>query len=161
MAVLKKRNSSTQAWEIVGIRGLQGAKGPTGDTGPQGPTGDTGPQGPQGLQGSQGPQGGQGPQGVQGGKGGMGATGASHYWQLRIGTPGLTPVANTNTAAYATFSAAFRVIPTVVISARSSVIGTTVVNVSINTPDAGGFTFYVYRTNTTDTYVDYLAVGER
>lgn len=152
MAVLKRRNPTTQAWEIVGIRGATGDKGPTGDQGPQGP------QGPQGIQGPTGDQGAKGP---TGGKGLQGATGNNHYWQLRVGTPGITPVANTVTSAYATFSAPFNGIPTVVISARSSVIGTTVTNVSINTPDAGGFTFYIYRSNTTTTYVDYLAVGER
>lgn len=171
MAVLKQRVGGS--FQIVGLSGAQGPTGPQGDQGPTGPTGPAGPQGDQGIQGPTGPTGPTGPQGNKGatgptgntgGKGatgGQGAQGNHHYWQIRVGGAYITPVANTNTSAVMTFSAPFRVNPTVVISARSSVAGTTVRNVSVNTPNTSNFTFYIYRSNTTDTWVDYFAVAER
>jgi len=172
MAVLKRR-TGPDTWEIVGLRGPTGPAGPAGNAGAQGPTGPqgatggtglvgaTGPTGPQGTKGAVGNTGAQGAQGIQGGGGVQGPKGPNHYWQIRAGSPTITPVANTNTALSVAFSAAFRVVPTVVVSARSSVIGTTVRNVAVNTPTAGEVTIYVYRTNTTATVVDYFAVGER
>ena len=173
MAVLKARNSSTGQWEIVGLRGpvgpkgatgltgLTGATGPTGPQGTGGAVGPTGPQGAAGNTGSQGPTGPQGPQGGPGGQGPQGPTGPDHYWQIRIGTPSITPAANTNSSVRVDFSSPFITTPTVVVSARSSVINTTVRNVSVSGIDTAGFTLYVYRTNTTATSVDYFAVGER
>lgn len=171
MAVLKQRVGGS--FQIVGLSGAQGPTGPQGDAGPTGPTGPTGPQGDQGSQGPTGPTGPQGntgakgatgPKGDTGAKGATGAQGAkgnNHYWQIRVGGAFITPVANTNTSSTMTFSAAFRVAPTVVVSARSSVAGTTVRNVSVGTPNTSGFTFYIYRSNTTQTWVDYFAVAER
>jgi len=151
MAVLKAKVNGQ--WEFIG---LPGPDGPAGQPGVKGPTGDTGPAGPTGAQGNTGATGPAGATGAQGAKG------ANHYWQIRMGSPSIAPVANTNTkSAFVAFSAAFRVVPTVVISARSSVIGTTVRNVAVDTPQANGFYFYIYRTNTTATTVDYFAVGER
>jgi hypothetical protein len=81
---------------------------------------------------------------------------------IKAGSVVITPVANTNTsAAFGYAEGGFRVTPTLVVSARSSVIGTTVVNVSTDSPSTGGFTLYIYRTNTTATRVDYFAVAER
>lgn len=148
MAVIKARNSQGQ-WEVIGVRGN---KGPTGDDGPIGQTGTKGATGTPGAAGDKGPQ---GPQGF---------TGPNHYFQLRYGTASVTPVANTPTAsAKVYYSAPFKagVIPTVVISMRSSVPGTTVINVSVNSPENDGFVFYIMRTNTTATNVDWIAVGER
>lgn len=152
MAVLKRRNPATGVYEVLGLRGPAGDPGADGVAGPKGADGPQGPQGAKGTTGTAGTPGGKGPQG---------AKGTNHYWQLRIGSPSITPVANTNTVLNVYYSAAFRVTPTVVVSARSSVIGTTVRNVSVNSPNASYFPLYIYRTNTTATTVDYLAVGER
>jgi len=173
MAVLKVRTGPS-TFDLVGIKGPTGPQGPQGSAGAQGPTGPkgatgatggaggTGPQGPTGDKGPTGGQGAQGSQGPGGPGGPQGPTGTNHYWDIRVGSVAINPVANTNTSAYCTFhTAAFRVSPMVVISARSSVIGTTVQNVTLNTPDPGGFTFYIYRTNTTQTIVDYIGIGER
>ena len=152
MAVLRARNSSTGQWDIIGLRGPTGAKGATGA---KGPTGDAGNTGATGATGAKGPTGGPGPQGPQGG------VGPNHYWQIVMGAHSINPVANTNTALRVGYHAGFRVVPNVVLSARSSVIGTTVRNVTINNIDGGGFDIVIYRTNTTATTVDYLAVAER
>lgn len=157
MAVLKARNGQG-GWDIIGLRGPQGLTGLTGD---QGPVGDTGLKGPTGFQGAKGATGDQGPQGPGGATGGQGPAGKDHYWQLRVGSPSITPVANTATSLRVNFTAAFRVVPNVVVSARSSVIGTTVTNVTVNLIDAAGFDVVILRSNTTATTVDYMAVGER
>lgn len=150
MAVLKARINGTM--QIIGLPGPQGPKGATGVAGATGDKGATGATGDKGDKGST---------GAPGDKGGQGSKGNNHYWQLRMGSPSITPVANTNTSINVYYSAAFRVVPTVVVSARSSVIGTTVRNVTVNSPNASYFPLYIYRTNTTATTVDYLAVGER
>lgn len=173
MAVLKARNSQTGQWEVIGLRGptgpqgpagANGAQGPTGPTGPQGTAGGIGPTGPQGAAGNtgaQGPTGPQGPQGTPGGTGPQGPPGPDHYWQIRVGSPTVTPTANTNTALTVAYSNPFITTPTVVVSARSQVIATTVRNVSVNNVNASTFDAVVYRTNTTATVVDYFAVAER
>jgi hypothetical protein len=162
MAVLRARIGGTM--QIIGLPGPQGPKGatgPAGAVGDKGATGTTGAVGDKGAKGATGPPGDKGNTGPGGATGAQGAKGNNHYWQIRMGSPSITPVANTNTALNVYYAAAFRVAPTVVVSARSSVIGTTVRNVSVNTPQTSYFTLYIYRTNTTATTVDYLAVGER
>jgi len=152
MAVLRARNSSTGQWDIIGLRGPDGAKGPTGA---KGATGDVGNTGATGGTGPKGPTGGGGPQGPQG------PTGSNHYWQIVMGAPSINPVANTNTSLRVGYAAGFRLVPNVVLSARSSVIGTTVTNVVVNNIDGGGFDIVIRRSNTTATTVDYLAVAQR
>lgn len=152
MAALKRRTAT--GWEFVGIRGTQGAAGPQGPTGPTGPAGATGPTGATGNTGAT---------GIAGAAGAQGPKGNDHYWQIRMGSPSITPVANTNSYLDVYYSAPFRagIIPTVVVSARSSVIGTTVRNVCVDSPQNAYVRIYIYRTNTTATTIDYLAIGER
>lgn len=156
MAVIKARNSLGN-WEIIGKIGDKGPTGPQGDKGPQGD------QGPQGFQGATGATGSQGPVGNQGGQGPQGAQGPDHYWQIRYGAVTVTPVANTNTvSSYIAYTAPFRTgPPTVCIVMRSGVPGGTVVNVGVERPTADQFRVYVYRTNTTNVIVDWVAIGER
>lgn len=165
MAVLKVRDGQG-GWVEVSVPGPTGPVGPAGGAG--GP-GLTGPTGPQGAQGARGPTGPTGPQGLTGNTGATGGTGAqgpkgnNHYWQIRMGSPSITPVADVNTSLTVSYSAAFRtgIVPTVVISPRSSVIGTTVTNVVVNNVGNATFDIVIRRSNTTATTVDYLAVGER
>lgn len=80
-----------------------------------------------------------------------------------MGVESINPVPNTNTSMRVNFNQAFRagVIPTVVVAARSSVIFTTVYNVSVSDIDSAGFTLWIYRENSTATSVHYWAIGER
>jgi hypothetical protein len=79
-----------------------------------------------------------------------------------VGTAAINPTANTNTAgAVVTFSAAFRVNANVVCSMRTSVPGDVYINCSANAISLSGFTPYVFRTNTTQCLVDWMAVGDR
>lgn len=152
MAVLKARNAQG-GWDLIGLRGPQGDPGPPGDKGPVGATGPTGNKGPIGNTGATGPT---------GATGGQGPKGNNHYWQFRMGSPSITPVANTNTSLTVAYSAPFRTgPPRVVVSARSSVIGTTVTNVVVNNVGQSTFDVVIRRSNTTATTVDYWAVGVR
>jgi Collagen triple helix repeat (20 copies) len=146
----------------TGVSGPQGQIGATGPTGPSGNVGTTGATGPTGPQGAQGPQGIQGPGGIQGPQGNTGAAGANHYKQFRVGTAAINPAANTNTlGTRVTFSAPFRVNANVVCSMRTSVPGDVYINCAANAIDLNGFDPYVYRTNTTQCLVDWMAVGDR
>jgi hypothetical protein len=152
MAVLKARNAQG-GWDIIGLRGPQGDPGEVGD---KGPVGNTGATGPKGATGNTGATGGKGATGAQGPKGN------NHYWQFRMGSPSIVPQTETNTALTVAYSAPFRTgPPRVVVSARSSVIGTTVSNVSVNNVGQSTFDVVIYRNNTTATTVDYWAVGVR
>ena len=176
---------------VVGVRGavgptgpsVQGPTGPTGPAGPTGPTGPTGPSAPTGPQGPPGPTGAQGtrgptgptgatgdvgPTGPQGGTGGKGAVGpqgppgANHPKQLRVGIATVVPNAGLNTKGdRAYFSAPFRVNVNVVTSMRTSVPGDVYVNCSANNIGLDGFDPHVFRTNTANCLVDWLAVGDR
>lgn len=119
--------------------------------------------GPQGLQG---PAGAQGDVGVTGPKGPDGVSlpgpkGPSHPTQFRGGTVRITPIANTNTSARVNFSSPMNNVPVVVVSMRTSVPGDPYVNCGSSAEDAAGFTAYVFRTNTTDCLVDYIAAAPR
>jgi hypothetical protein len=158
----------------VGLKGDTGEKGPTGavgdtgpkgDTGPGGAAGDKGPVGPKGLTGATGDPGPKGTTGGPGGPGGTGATGATgadHPNQIRIGMAAVNPAANANTnGGRVYFSAAFRVNCNVVTSMRSSVPGNVYYNCAANNIGLDGFDVWVYRTNTTQCLVDWIAVGTR
>ena len=100
MAVLKIRDGQG-GWTEVSVPGPTGPMGPAGGAGGPGLTGPTGPQGAQGTRGPTGPQGAKGATGDTGSKGATGSQGPkgnNHYWQLRMGSPSITPVANTNTS---------------------------------------------------------------
>lgn len=133
----------------TGPTGAQGAVGNTGATGPTGPVGNTGAQGPQGVQG---PQGAQGPQGTPGEPVGI---------KFIHGEVGVVPVANSPTGVGVSFAGAgFTSKPTVLVGARTTVPGTVrsqgVDDASVNT---GGATLICYRTNTTTSYLQWIALG--
>jgi Collagen triple helix repeat (20 copies) len=145
----------------TGPSGATGDTGATGPTGVQGAVGDTGATGPTGPQGSQGSQGIQGPQGSQGPQGPQGTPGEPVGILFIHGEVGFTPVANTPTAVGVSFAGAgFTSKPTVLVGARTTVPGTVrsqgVDDASVNT---GGATLYGYRTNTTVSYLQWIALG--
>jgi hypothetical protein len=81
---------------------------------------------------------------------------------LRVGIASINPAANTNTAGSRVyFAAAFRVNVNVVTSMRTSVPGDVYINCAANNIGLDGFDPYVYRTNTTNCLVDWMAVGDR
>lgn len=152
---------------VTGPTGPSGALGPTGPTGivgptgPQGPVGATGPTGPQGVQGIKGNTGAQGIQGPVGNTGAQGTPGEPVGIKFIHGEVGFTPTANTPTPVAVSFSGAgFTQKPTVLVGARTSVPGTVrcqgVDDASVNT---GGATLNGYRTNTTTTYLQWIALG--
>jgi hypothetical protein len=145
----------------VGAKGPVGDKGPTGEPGTKGPTGDQGPIGPTGPKGDTGIQGGPGPTGYTGATGATGATGTpGEPVGIRIyhGEAGVVPVANSPTAVAVGWS--FAGTPTVLVGARTTVPGTVQAQgVDRATVSAGGANLIVFRTNTTTTYVQYIAVG--
>lgn len=161
---------ATGATGIVGPTGPTGASGPqglTGDTGATGPTGvqgavgntgATGPTGPQGVTGDQGPQGGQGPQGIQGPQGTPGEPVGINFIH---GEVGFTPTANSPTAVGVSFAGAgFTSKPTVLVGARTTVPGTVrsqgVDDASVST---SGANLTGFRTNTTTSYLQWIALG--
>lgn len=142
----------------TGVTGDTGATGPTGPQGAVGDTGATGPTGPQGVTGDQGPQ---GIQGVQGAQGPQGTPGEPVGIKFIHGEVGVTPVANSPTAVGVSFAGAgFTSKPTVLVGARTTVPGTVrsqgVDDASVNT---GGANLICYRTNTTVSYLQWIALG--
>lgn len=162
MAVIRIRNSSGNL-VVIGRAGPQGDKGPVGDTGAKGPAGATGATGDKGPVGDTGAKGPPGDTGSTGATGGMGATGANHYYQIRVGTGTVVPVANTNTeSGWIYYNAPFPYSDQAcVITMRSSVPYSTVRQITINQYNNSGFTVSIYRTNTTSTNFNYMAVGRR
>jgi hypothetical protein len=152
---------------ITGLSGPTGPSGPTGSqgsvgpTGAKGSTGGTGSVGPTGPQGAQGVQGIQGPQGAQGSQGPVGNTGPSGHPQgilVAHGEVGVVPVANTPTAVGIGFG--FNSVPHVFVGARTTVPGTVrSQGVDAASVSTGGATLYVYRTNTTTSYLQWIALG--
>lgn len=157
----------------AGVQGVTGPTGPSGATGPTGPTGALGPTGAQGPVGATGPTGAQGVQGVKGAtgiqgiQGPVGNTGATGTPGEPVGIKfihgevGLTPVANSPTAVGVSFAGAgFTSKPTVLVGARTTVPGTVkaqgVDDASVNT---GGASLICYRTNTTVSYLQWIALG--
>jgi hypothetical protein len=142
----------------TGPTGPQGTIGPTGTQGTAGTAGGTGPTGPQGTQGSQGVQ---GIQGNTGGQGPVGNTGASGHPQgilVAHGEVGVVPVANTPTGVGIGFS--FNTAPHVFVGARTTVPGTVrCQGVDAASVTTGGATLICYRTNTTTSYLQWIALG--
>lgn len=136
----------------VVVRSANGTFVPVPIVGPQGARGPAGPQGPQGPQGHQGLAGAdaQGP---------MGNRGAPDGIRILTGKVSITPVVNTPTSATVYFSPAFSGDPTHFASAQTTVPGTVrACGVGTN-PGRSSGTVYVYRTNTTDTTVNWIAMG--
>jgi hypothetical protein len=158
VSVLKHRRSSDGAIVLLPLRGPTGATGPKGATGDKGATGPTGDKGPTGNTGGQGPQGPQGATGNTGGQGPQGAAGSPVGVTFRRGETGITPVANTSTAVTIYFSG-FTQNPTVFCCARTTVPQTVTSCGTGTAPNTGSATINVKRSNTTTTYVQWIAVG--
>jgi Collagen triple helix repeat (20 copies) len=150
----------------AGASGADGAVGPTGLIGPTGPKGLTGDVGPQGNVGSVGTAGAQGPQGNVGAAGPAGPQGRPGQpvgIKVRWGYKVVTPTANAPKATAITFSSgtgngSFTTAPRVFVAANSSVPGT-VKAVGSDAITATGCNLIVYRTNTTDTGLHWIAIG--
>lgn len=76
---------------------------------------------------------------------------------LKYGRITITPKADEPTSASVSFSPAFNNTPAVMVSARTTVIGSSVKGVSVSGEDANGADIYVYRSNTTATSVQWFA----
>lgn len=74
-----------------------------------------------------------------------------------VGTVKITPVANTVTQKRVTFPAAFAALPHVYLTPASTVAGSTLKGWSARSLETTGFTAAIYRTNTTDTYLNWVA----
>lgn len=173
MAVLKSRRSSDGVIVSIPLVGPTGPTGPQGNAGAQGPTGPTGlqgnagaqgPTGPTGAKGTTGGTGSQGPTGPQGNPGGtgaqgpQGAPGSPAGVTFRRGEAGITPVANTSTGVTINYDG-FSQLPTIFCCNRGSVPGTVVSCGTGTGPGLTSTTVNVVRSNTTFTYVQWIAVG--
>lgn len=77
---------------------------------------------------------------------------------MEHGTVTITPVANTVTSLAVTFTAGrFSTTPKIQVTARTTVPGSQVLEVAYSGASTTGCTIYMYRTNTTDTIIDWLA----
>lgn len=152
MSVLKYRRSSDG---VLVTLPLVGPTGPVGDKGPTGPQGDTGPQGPVGDKGSKGTTGDQGPQGFQGGPG---QGGQPQGVTFRRGEAYITPTANTPTAVGISYSG-FTQPPTVFACARTTRPDLVLTCGAQTAPSTTSSGVVVVRTNSTGTYVQWIAVG--
>lgn len=78
--------------------------------------------------------------------------------ETQHGTATITPsAANTPTSLDITFNKAFSGVPTVIVTPRTSVPGTTVLGVGVSAVTATGCKIWVTRTNVTDTIVNWIA----
>lgn len=147
----------------TGPQGFQGAKGSTGavgPTGPQGAKGSTGVAGPTGPQGNKGATGGQGPQGPQGVQGVQGTYGDAHdRWQLARGQTYVAGGSGSYSSASSSLGFSYASKPDMVCTGASSVMGSTVSGVAIDTNDTVNVTITVLRSNSTGTYVNWIAWG--
>lgn len=75
----------------------------------------------------------------------------------QAGVTRVVPVASTPTSVQVTFATPFPSAPHVVATAHTTVIGSTVKGVSVTDVTTTGFKVWVYRTNTTGTYVSWQA----
>lgn len=152
----------------VAYTGPTGSRGPTGPTGAQGAQGITGPSGSaSGVTGPTGPKGATGATGLTGDTGNTGSTGATGA----TGTPGepvgisfahgevgVVPTANSPTTVGIGYSLSGAVY--VMVGARTTVPGTVrSQGVDAASVTTGGATLIVYRTNTTTSYLQWIAVG--
>jgi hypothetical protein len=164
MGVLRFRRSSDGTivlQPLVGPEGAQGPQGDPGDTGATGPAGDPGNKGatgPAGATGDKGLKGATGPQGYTGATGPQGTGGAPGGITFRRGEAYITPVANTSTSVSIGYSG-FSQNPTVFCCARTTVPGTVTSCGTGIGPSTTGTTVNVRRSNTTGTYVQWIAVG--
>lgn len=78
---------------------------------------------------------------------------------IQWGMESITPTANTPTAKAITFTEPYAAKPSVMVTGETAVPGTAVQGVSVANVTTTGATLYVTRTNTTATYVEWLAVG--
>lgn len=79
--------------------------------------------------------------------------------QIQRGSVTITPTAaNTPTSFALTFPKEFSGTPTVIVTAATSVPGTTVLGVGVNSVGKNGCNIWVTRANTTDTVVNWIAV---
>lgn len=152
MSVLKYRRSSD------GVPVTLPLVGPTGLTGDKGATGDQGIEGPQGIEGIKGPTGVTGDQGPTGFQGATGQGGQPQGITFRRGEAYITPVANTPTAVGISYSG-FTQTPTVFACARTTVPNRVVTCGAQTAPSTTSSGVVVVRTNTTGTYVQWIAVG--
>jgi hypothetical protein len=149
--------------------GPDGDKGPTGDKGPPGDQGPAGAQGPvgtvagaPGAAGAQGDKGAPGPQGPQGPGGGQGPSGdANQQYRIAIGSISVTPIPNTYTYKDGSYGGNNYPSgdPGFVITGASTVMGSTVKGVSVDTHSATGFRVCVLRTNDTTTWIHWVVWG--
>lgn len=84
---------------------------------------------------------------------------ASKAMRPQRGAATVTPVANTPTGLDVTFATPFSTIPSVIVCANTAVPGNTVKMPSATNISTTGFRVYVYRTSTTATTVDWIALG--
>lgn len=152
MSVLKFRDPTTG--ELV----TQPLVGPKGATGTQGPVGQQGDTGPQGDPGSKGATGDTGPTGFTGATGPQGQGGQPQGITVRAGEAYITPVANTSTSVAISYSG-FTSSPTVFCCARTSVPNRVIACGTGTAPSTTGTTVNIVRTNTTGTYVQWIALG--
>lgn len=155
-------DAATGDGNTPGAKGPTGDKGPVGDMGPKGDTGAagaTGPQGPAGDQGPAGATGSQGPTGIQGPTGPQGPAGQPQGVTFRMGFVDINPRDSDPTSADVSFNPPFAQ-PPVLIACASSTVPGTVKAVGVSTgPSVSGGTVWVYRTNTTSTRVNWIAIG--
>lgn len=78
---------------------------------------------------------------------------------IQWGMESITPTANTPTAKAITFAEPYAAKPSVMVTGATAAPGTTVQGVAAANVTTTGATLYVTRTNTTATYVEWLAVG--
>lgn len=79
--------------------------------------------------------------------------------QIASASISITPVANTPTSQAASWSKTLPGTPVVVVSSNTSQVGAVVVNQSFSAPSTTGATFWIYRTNTTATTVNGIALA--
>jgi hypothetical protein len=145
----------------AGTIGFGGPAGPIGPTGPAGGNGWAGPIGPTGPQGPAGPEGPQGPGGPGGGQGPVGPDGRTfNNYILKHGLDSITPVANTWTTKRVWYGQHYATAdPSTMLTMATSVAGTTVSGMAIDTHDADSITVVVKRSNNTNTYFYWMVWG--
>lgn len=79
--------------------------------------------------------------------------------KLLSGITTIVPEANKPTVKHVSFEWEFENVPAITVSAYTSVIGTSVAGVSYQNATTTGFDIYLYRINTNETNVSWIAVG--
>lgn len=78
---------------------------------------------------------------------------------VQCGQVRIEPVASTPTSVRVNFPTPFSTVPRVVVSPNSGVVGSTVIEAGTTATTTTGFDAVLYRTNSTPTNVDWIAVG--